>query len=79
MCYYIQKNKVIILLEMNDKCSSNQCPTFEEYKGNNPNYRMEVEHTRKSRKMAWRQIKWLIEPPKDPLANWEYENQEEMI
>jgi hypothetical protein len=52
MCYYIQKNKVIILLEMSDKCWSDQCPTFEEYKGNNRNYRKEVEPIQKSRKMG---------------------------
>jgi hypothetical protein len=27
MCYYIQNNKVIIMLEMSDKCKNDQCPT----------------------------------------------------
>jgi hypothetical protein len=27
MCYYIQNNKVIILLEMSNKCRNDQCPT----------------------------------------------------
>jgi hypothetical protein len=34
MCHHIKKNKVIILLEMNDKCRSNQSPTSQEGKGN---------------------------------------------
>jgi hypothetical protein len=40
--YYIQKHRVIISLEINDKCRSNQCPTFQECGGNSPNYRKEV-------------------------------------
>ncbi len=45
MCYCIEKNKVIILLEMSDKCKIIKCPTFQECEGNNPNYRKEVKFT----------------------------------
>jgi hypothetical protein len=34
MCYYIQKNRVNILLETNNKCKGDQCPTSQECRGN---------------------------------------------
>jgi hypothetical protein len=43
MWYYIQKDMMIILLETNDKCKSDQCPIPKECKGSNMNYKMEVE------------------------------------
>jgi hypothetical protein len=44
MCYYIQKNKVIILLEMNDKWKSDQSLTSQECGGNNSNHRKVAKH-----------------------------------
>jgi len=43
MCYCMQKNKVIILLETNNKCRIDQCSTSKEYKNKNPNYKKEIE------------------------------------
>jgi len=41
---------VIILLETNDKCKSNQCPTPQECKNNNLNHRREAKPTQKKQK-----------------------------
>jgi hypothetical protein len=50
MCYYIQENKMILLLKTSNKCKNDQCPTFQEYKDNNPNYKKEIKHAKKKRK-----------------------------
>jgi hypothetical protein len=49
MCYYIQKDMMIILLETNDKCKNNQCPTSQKCKSNNLNYKKEAEPVEKSK------------------------------
>jgi hypothetical protein len=38
------------MLEMNDKCKSDQCPTPQVCEGNNLNYKREVEPSQKNRK-----------------------------
>jgi hypothetical protein len=38
MCYYILKNGVIILLERNHKCKSDQNPTSQEGRDNKSNH-----------------------------------------
>jgi hypothetical protein len=38
----MQKNKVIILLETNNKCRNDQCSTSKEYKNKSPNYKKEI-------------------------------------
>jgi hypothetical protein len=50
MCYYIQKDRMIILLETSDKCRNDQCPTPKECKGTNMNYKTKAKPTQKNKK-----------------------------
>jgi len=50
MCYCIQKNRVIILLETNKKCKNDQNPTSQECKDNSLNYKKEAKVTQRNKK-----------------------------
>ncbi len=70
MCYCIQNNMVIILLEMINKCRNDQCPASQECEGNSPNYREGTKLAQRNKKSGLMMNK-VIEPPKDPtLSNF---------
>jgi uncharacterized protein (UPF0179 family) len=50
MCSCIQKDTMIILLETNDKCKNDQCPTYQKCKTSNLNYKKEAELAEISKK-----------------------------
>lgn len=69
MCHDIEKNKVIILLEINDKCKNNQNPMPQKAKVVNQTTEKRPSTLEIISKMIWQQAKWFIVVPKNPKPN----------
>jgi len=69
MCHYIEKNKVIILLETSDKCKNDQNPTSNKSKAASQTTKGRPNLLKEASKLTWQQAKWPIIMPKDLEPN----------
>jgi hypothetical protein len=69
MCHYIEKNKVIILLETSDKCKNDQNPTSKKSKATSQITKGRPNPLKETSKLTWQQAKWPIIMLKDFKPN----------